>query len=154
MKIKQMLKKKFLNADGTVNGTVVASFITLLILLVQEMLAIFGIKFTGDWSQIAGAVNTVLAILSAAGFVEGQGKVELQGSQQSAGIQTPGVTLQDMIDNPMPGTTVKQTAPASVAPSAPEDAEAVVQSAYEKSGLADKQKSTDDVNNTQPVLNK
>ena len=118
------------------------------------MLAIFGIKFTGDWSQIAGAVNTVLAILSAAGFVEGQGKVELQGSQQSAGIQTPGVTLQDMIDNPMPGTTVKQTAPASVAPSAPEDAEAVVQSAYEKSGLADKQKSTDDVNNTQPVLNK
>lgn len=37
---------------------------------------------------------------------------------------------------------------------APEDAGAVVQSAYEKSGLADKQKSTDDVNNTQPVLNK
>lgn len=38
---------------------------------------------------------------------------------------------------------------------APEDAEAVVQSAYEKSGVAEKkQKSTDDVNNTQPVLNK
>lgn len=38
---------------------------------------------------------------------------------------------------------------------APEDAEAVVQSAYEKSGLGDKkQKSTDDINNTQPVLNK
>ena len=37
---------------------------------------------------------------------------------------------------------------------APEDAGAVVQSAYEKSGVADKQKSTDDVNNTQPVLNK
>lgn len=37
---------------------------------------------------------------------------------------------------------------------APEEAGAVVQSAYEKSGLADKQKSTDDVNNTQPVLNK
>lgn len=37
---------------------------------------------------------------------------------------------------------------------APEDAETVVQSAYEKSGVADKQKSTDDVNNTQPVLNK
>ncbi|MEE6653170.1 phage holin, LLH family [Limosilactobacillus fermentum] len=37
---------------------------------------------------------------------------------------------------------------------APEDAGAVVQSAYEKSGLDDKQKSTDDVNNTQPVLNK
>lgn len=38
---------------------------------------------------------------------------------------------------------------------APEDAEAVVQSAYEKSGLGDKkQKSTDDVNDTQPVLSK
>ena len=38
---------------------------------------------------------------------------------------------------------------------APEDAESVVQSAYEKSGVAEKkQKSTDDVNNTQPVLNK
>lgn len=38
---------------------------------------------------------------------------------------------------------------------APEDAEAVVQSAYEKSGLGDKkQKSTDNVNNTQPVLSK
>lgn len=35
-----------------------------------------------------------------------------------------------------------------------EDAAAVVQSAYEKSGLDDKQKSTDNVNNTQPVLNK
>ena len=37
---------------------------------------------------------------------------------------------------------------------APEDAETVVQLAYEKSGLADKQKSTNDVNNTQPVFNK
>lgn len=37
---------------------------------------------------------------------------------------------------------------------APEEAGAVVQSAYEKSGLADKQKSTNDVNDTQPVLNK
>lgn len=38
---------------------------------------------------------------------------------------------------------------------APEDAESVVQSAYEKSGLGDKkQKSTDNVNDTQPVLSK
>lgn len=38
---------------------------------------------------------------------------------------------------------------------APEDAEVVVQSAYEKSGLGDKkQKSTDNVNDTQPVLSK
>ena len=38
---------------------------------------------------------------------------------------------------------------------APEDAEAVVQSPYEKSGLGDKtQKNTDHVNDTQPVLSK
>ena len=38
---------------------------------------------------------------------------------------------------------------------APDDAEAVVQSAYEKSGLGGKkQKSTDNVNDTQPVLSK
>lgn len=38
---------------------------------------------------------------------------------------------------------------------APENAEAVVQSAYEKSGLGDKkQKNTDNVNDTQPVLSK
>lgn len=38
---------------------------------------------------------------------------------------------------------------------APDDAEAVVQSAYEKSGLGDKkQKNTDNVNDTQPVLSK
>ncbi len=37
----------------------------------------------------------------------------------------------------------------------PEDAGAVVQSAYEKSGLGDKkQKNTDNVNDTQPVLSK
>lgn len=125
MTIKQMLKKKFLNADGTINGTVVASFITLLILLVQEVLAIFNIKFTGDWSQIAGAFNTVLAILTAAGFVEGQGKVGVQGSSepqapaQPASVQAPGMTIQDVIDNPMPGTTIKQTAPTSATPVAP-----------------------------------
>lgn len=38
---------------------------------------------------------------------------------------------------------------------APDDAEAVVQSAYEKSRLGDKkQKNTDNVNDTQPVLSK
>lgn len=38
---------------------------------------------------------------------------------------------------------------------APDDAEAIVQSAYEKSGLGDKkQKNTDNVNDTQPVLSK
>lgn len=81
-KIQQAFKKKFTNADGTVNKSTVAAFITLLILLVQQLLAIFGIKFTGDWSQITGAINTVLAILAAAGFVEGSGEVTVTGGEK------------------------------------------------------------------------
>lgn len=79
---KNVFEKKFLNTDGTVNKSTVAAFITLLILLVQQILAIFGVKFTGDWSQIVGAVNTVLAILAAAGFVEGSGEVTVNGGEK------------------------------------------------------------------------
>lgn len=87
--IKQSIAKKFLNADGTLNKTVIASFITLLILLVQQVLAIFGIKFTGDWSQIAGAINTVLAILAVAGFVEGNGEVTVTGGEDHNEVSAP-----------------------------------------------------------------
>lgn len=87
--IKTNIAKKFLNADGTLNKTVIASFITLLILLVQQVLAIFGIKFTGDWSQIAGAINTVLAILAVAGFVEGNGEVTVTGGETNNEVSTP-----------------------------------------------------------------
>lgn len=87
--IKQSIAKKFLNTDGTVNKSTVAAFITLLILLVQQVLAIFGIKFTGDWSQIVGAVNTVLAILAAAGFVEGSGEVTVTGGEKNAEVSAP-----------------------------------------------------------------
>lgn len=82
MNVSETIKKKFLNADGTINKSVVASFITLLILLIQEALTIFGIKFTGDWSQIAGAINTVLALLAVAGFVEGNGEVTVTGGDK------------------------------------------------------------------------
>lgn len=85
---KKMFEKKFLNPDGTVNKSTVAAFITLLILLVQQILAIFGVKFTGDWSQIVGAINTVLAILAAAGFVEGSGEVTV-GGEKSAEVSAP-----------------------------------------------------------------
>ena len=74
MNIKAMIKKKFLNADGTINKTVVASFVTLALLLTQQIMVACGFSY-GHWDQIAGIINTLLALLSIAGFVEGNGDV-------------------------------------------------------------------------------
>lgn len=68
------LKKKFLNADGTINKTVVTSFVTLLIILVQQIMFACGFSY-GHWDQVVVA-NTVLTILGLCGFVEGNGEVE------------------------------------------------------------------------------
>ena len=74
MNVKQ-LKKKFLNADGTINKTVVASFITLLIVLIQQIMMACGFSY-GHWDQVVAIINTVLTILGLGGFVEGPGLVE------------------------------------------------------------------------------
>lgn len=68
-------KKKFLNADGTLNKTVITSFCTLLIVLVQQIMLACGFSY-GHWDQIAGIINTILAAASVAGFVEGSGEVK------------------------------------------------------------------------------
>ena len=76
-------KKKFLNADGTLNKTVIASFCTLLIVLVQQVMMACGFSY-GHWDQVAGIINTVLAVASVAGFVEGDGSVQVtEGSDES-----------------------------------------------------------------------
>lgn len=64
-----MKKISFKNADGSLNGKLIAGIISLLIVLIQQVLAAFGIKFTGDWSAIAGIINTVLTILGMLGVV-------------------------------------------------------------------------------------
>ena len=74
MSIKAIIKKKFLNTDGTINKTVVASFVTLALLLTQQIMVACGFSY-GHWDQIAGIINTILALLSIAGFVEGNGDV-------------------------------------------------------------------------------
>ena len=68
-------KKKFLNADGTLNKTVIASFCTLLIVLVQQIMMACGFSY-GHWDQVAGIINTILAVASVDGFVEGDGSVQ------------------------------------------------------------------------------
>lgn len=69
-KIKEVLKAKFLNKDGSLNKTVLVSAITLLIVLVDQILAIFGIIPTHQ-DQVVAVLNTGLTILSILGFVEG-----------------------------------------------------------------------------------
>ena len=77
MDIKAIIKKKFLNTDGTINKTVVASFITLLIVLIQQIMIACGFSY-GHWDQVVAIINTVLTISGLCGFVEGNGEVELQ----------------------------------------------------------------------------
>lgn len=74
MKLKTVIKKKFLNADGAINKTVVASFITLLIVLIQQVMMAFGFTY-GHWDQVVAIINTLLTILGLCGFVEGNGEV-------------------------------------------------------------------------------
>lgn len=69
-KIKEVLKAKFLNKDGSLNKTVLVSAITLLIVLVDQILAIFNV-FPAHQDQVVSILNTVLTILSIFGFVEG-----------------------------------------------------------------------------------
>lgn len=75
-------KKKFLNADGTLNKTVIASFCTLLIVLVQQVMMACGFSY-GHWDQVAGIINTILAVASVAGFVEGDGSVQAPKGEEN-----------------------------------------------------------------------
>lgn len=91
--IKQSIAKKFLNADGTVNKTVVASFITLLIVLVQQIMLASGFSY-GHWDQVVAIINTILTILGLCGFVEGNGEVQapttkLETTSDSLGQKAP-----------------------------------------------------------------
>ncbi len=64
-----MQKISFKNADGSLNGKLIAGIISLLIVLVQQIFAMFGIKFTSDWSAIVAVINTVLTILGMLGVI-------------------------------------------------------------------------------------
>ncbi|MCT3293281.1 holin [Lactiplantibacillus pentosus] len=64
-----MKKISFKNADGSLNGKLIAGIISLLIVLIQQVFAMFGIKFTGDWSAIVAVINTVLTILGMLGVI-------------------------------------------------------------------------------------
>ena len=64
-----MKKISFKNTDGSLNGKLIAGIISLLIVLIQQIFAMFGVKFTGDWSAIVAVLNTVLTILGMLGVI-------------------------------------------------------------------------------------
>lgn len=70
------LKKRFFNADGTVNKSLVVSVITLLIVLIQQIMFMFGFSY-GHWDQVAAIINSILTIGGLLGIVEGDGEVTI-----------------------------------------------------------------------------
>lgn len=81
--MKTNLQQKFLNHDGTLNKTTIASFLTLLIVLAQQIMLACGFSY-GHWDQVAGIINTILAVASVAGFVEGSGEVKTKEDDKNA----------------------------------------------------------------------
>ena len=101
-----MEKISFKNADGSLNGKLIAGIISLLIVLVQQIFAMFGVKFTGDWSAIVAVVNTVLTILGMLGVItdvqtvqtptvesDEESQVEAAANKVADEVQTPTSTV-------------------------------------------------------------
>ncbi|MCI5762677.1 MAG: hypothetical protein MR028_09680 [Ligilactobacillus agilis] len=65
------MRKVFLDKEGKLNRKTITSLVLLLIVLAQQLCAIFGIKFTGDPSRIMDLVNTLLTIGGILGLVDG-----------------------------------------------------------------------------------
>lgn len=71
------IKRTFVK-DGKLDGKMVSSVVALLIVLAQEILAIFGIQPTHNLSAIVDLVNTILALLGAMGILGGFTRVKLE----------------------------------------------------------------------------
>lgn len=65
------MKKALFDKDGKLNRKTITSLVLLLIVLAQQLCAIFGLKFTRDVGQIMNLVNTVLTIGGILGLVDG-----------------------------------------------------------------------------------
>ncbi|MGA3270964.1 phage holin [Lactiplantibacillus pentosus] len=102
-----MIKKiSFKNADGSLNGKLIAGIISLLIVLIQQIFAMFGIKFTGDWPAIVAVINTVLTILGMLGVItdvqtvtapttdnDEESQIEATANQSADELQAPTSTV-------------------------------------------------------------
>jgi len=76
-KILRILKDK----DGSWNGKQIAGLLSLLIVLAQQIMALFGVNFPINWQGIVGVLNTLLVILGLLGVVTGDSKVIVPGKE-------------------------------------------------------------------------
>lgn len=90
----QKINNALKNADGSYSGKVIAGLLSLLIVLMQQLFAAFGVKFTGDWNAIVAVVNTVLTILGILGVVSGSGVVEAESEAPVKVTQVSDTTKQ------------------------------------------------------------
>lgn len=129
-KIKQILQHKFLNSDGTINKTVLVSAITLLIVLVDQILAMFNIV-PSHQDQAVAILNTILTILSIFGFVEGPTTASIINPEKSSEVrQTSAVsTSVQPVENPQVTASLAASVAASVATQIAESASAASDSA-------------------------
>lgn len=129
-KIKQILQHKFLNQDGTLNKTVLVSAITLLIVLVDQILAMFNIV-PNHQDQAVAILNTILTILSLFGFVEGPTTSQIINPEKISDLrQTSTVsTSVQPVENRQLATSVAASVAASVATQIAESASAASDSA-------------------------
>ena len=67
--------------EGSWNGKQIAGLLSLLIVLVQQIMALFGVNFPIDWQGIVGILNTLLVILGLLGVVTGDSKVIVPGKE-------------------------------------------------------------------------
>lgn len=77
-----MMKKiSFKNADGSLNGKLIAGIVSLLIVLVQQLMAAFGFNYPVDWQSIVGIINTVLTLLGMLGVISDVTAVNTEGGK-------------------------------------------------------------------------
>lgn len=76
-KILNILKDK----DGSWNGKQIAGLLSLLAVLIQQIMTLFGINFPIDWQGIVNILNTLLVILGLLGVVTGDSKVIIPGEE-------------------------------------------------------------------------
>ncbi|MBS0950722.1 phage holin [Lactiplantibacillus plantarum] len=120
-----MKKISFKNADGSLNGKLIAGIISLLIVLIQQVLAMFGIKFTGDWSAIIAVVNTVLTILGMLGVITDVQTVTVPttlASDEESQVETTANKVADEVQGPTSTVAVADSSASSDTETASESA--------------------------------
>ena len=74
------VKKKAKNINWH-DGKLWAGLISLLIVLVQQLMAAFGFTYPIDWQNVVGIINTVLTILGMLGVLSDVTAVNTEGGK-------------------------------------------------------------------------